>query len=397
MTCCLLLPPRVSRAIPPGQKISAASYGLPFRQQLRRRPRISQRRPPPTERTTYQKFGDSLVDESARRNGPGRQAHKGKPYLIISVDGGGLRGAGAAALIARMEQQMPGLIQRADAFAGTSTGALIAAGLASGMTADAVAQLYATEGKNILKINAKTKLAWLFRSRFTNAHLISVLDKAFGEKELGDLDKPVLIPTFLLDSGPNSKKRSWQPRIFSTLDQGSTQDNHRRVSEVLAASAAAPGFLDPVANHADGGLTANNPTVMAIAAAHKAGVALEDIHVISINPGFRADYLHNKKRGLLSVLPKLGALLDGPAQGNDWTARQMLGEQRYVRISLDASKASVFSPKTVETMIIRAQHTDISQIESLWQQLSKADKTFRRRAQTEFRRRKTQLHPSTVR
>lgn len=53
-------------------------------------------------------------------------------YRILSFDGGGIRGLVTLALLKRLEAKIPNLITGADLFAGTSTGGIIALGLAAG-------------------------------------------------------------------------------------------------------------------------------------------------------------------------------------------------------------------------------------------------------------------------
>lgn len=43
-------------------------------------------------------------------------------YVILSLDGGGIRGALTAVLLERLEAEYPGFLGAVDLFAGTSTG-----------------------------------------------------------------------------------------------------------------------------------------------------------------------------------------------------------------------------------------------------------------------------------
>src|SRR5262245_46631219 len=61
----------------------------------------------------------------------------GRKKVILSVDGGGMRGAISIAMLAELETQTGRTCQELfDMVAGTSTGAIIAVGLAVGMTAN---------------------------------------------------------------------------------------------------------------------------------------------------------------------------------------------------------------------------------------------------------------------
>lgn len=54
------------------------------------------------------------------------------PYRILSFDGGGMRGYLTLLLLERLTEARPGLLERADLLAGTSSGGLIALCLAAG-------------------------------------------------------------------------------------------------------------------------------------------------------------------------------------------------------------------------------------------------------------------------
>ena len=79
----------------------------------------------------------------------------GKKQLCISVEGGGALGIGPLAFMCRMEQDLgKKLSELSVAFSGTSTGAIIAACLAEGMSAHDIFDLYKN---NLKKIFTKYK------------------------------------------------------------------------------------------------------------------------------------------------------------------------------------------------------------------------------------------------
>ena len=51
-------------------------------------------------------------------------------YHILSIDGGGVRGLVACVILERLEAAHPGFLDQVDLFAGTSTGAIVALGMA---------------------------------------------------------------------------------------------------------------------------------------------------------------------------------------------------------------------------------------------------------------------------
>lgn len=75
-----------------------------------------------------------------------------QPKRILTIDGGGLRGVFAASIIEQM-RLVTGTSARDlfDSFYGTSTGAILGAGLATGMKATALKNLYLEKGASVLQ------------------------------------------------------------------------------------------------------------------------------------------------------------------------------------------------------------------------------------------------------
>src|SRR5262245_7581494 len=71
-------------------------------------------------------------------------------YRILSCDGGGIRGLLTALIIRRLQVDC-GILDRVDLYAGTSTGGIIALGLAGRVSIDAVVDLYQKRPAEIFK------------------------------------------------------------------------------------------------------------------------------------------------------------------------------------------------------------------------------------------------------
>ena len=77
---------------------------------------------------------------------------KNKPFRILSLDGGGIRGLFSACLLKKIETECCGNDTVGDFFdliAGTSTGGIIAVGLGCRVPCSEIADLYATRGSEI--------------------------------------------------------------------------------------------------------------------------------------------------------------------------------------------------------------------------------------------------------
>ena len=69
-------------------------------------------------------------------------------YFVLSLDGGGIRGVLTARLLERLERAQP-FLHRVDLVAGTSTGGILALGLAHALTPAQLVALYVEHGASI--------------------------------------------------------------------------------------------------------------------------------------------------------------------------------------------------------------------------------------------------------
>lgn len=72
-------------------------------------------------------------------------------YKILSIDGGGLRGVISLAILERLDVAVPNWRKDINMFAGTSTGGLIALGLAKGMIPTELMNVYVDRGAFIFQ------------------------------------------------------------------------------------------------------------------------------------------------------------------------------------------------------------------------------------------------------
>lgn len=77
-------------------------------------------------------------------------------FNILSLDGGGIRGVLTAALLKHLEDQSP-FLDKIHLFAGTSTGGILALGLAKGLTPAQLIKLYQDNGDKIF-VHRETSL-----------------------------------------------------------------------------------------------------------------------------------------------------------------------------------------------------------------------------------------------
>jgi len=210
-------------------------------------------------------------------------------YYILTIDGGGFRGAYAAHILKRMEAAWGvDWLKQFNMFAGTSTGAIIATGLATGLTAKKLFELYSEQGARIFEKRWYAKLdpfgfTSIFASRYKSAALRDILLKTFGNKKLGDIATPLMLPAIDIGGG--------QVHLFrSSYDKEFVRDPQVLLADAVLASCSAPTYFDPHVVEpyplADGGLWANNPALIAVIdAKRRLGIDLADIRVLSIGTG----------------------------------------------------------------------------------------------------------------
>src|SRR5713101_8997211 len=213
-------------------------------------------------------------------------------YRILSVDGGGIRGLYAAVLLDRLTREVPILVDRVDLVAGTSTGGIIALGLAHDLAPADLVALYRDRAKEIFDdswLDDLKDLGGLTGADYDNDKLKAVLEGVFGKKtRLKQLKKRVLVPTFDLDNeSPAPCKRMWKPKFFHNFP-GPDSDGKELVVDVALRTSAAPSFFPVYQGYADGGVFANNPAMAALAQALEPTTGkqnLADVILLSLGTG----------------------------------------------------------------------------------------------------------------
>jgi hypothetical protein len=115
------------------------------------------------------------------------------PRKMLALDGGGIRGVLTLSLLKAIERQVgKQLCDYFDYVAGTSTGAIIAAGLARGMSVDDLIQFYRNTGTAMFQ---RTRFLDRLNSLYREGPLQGQLQQVFGETT--DL-KPGSLKTLLL-------------------------------------------------------------------------------------------------------------------------------------------------------------------------------------------------------
>lgn len=176
------------------------------------------------------------------------------PKRILSLDGGGIRGILTLQFLATIEGEVKSRLGRDarlcdyfDLIGGTSTGAIIAAGLACGMTVAALDALYRTIGAEVFKAEGFAShlpdaLQGKLAPKFPAEKLRRKLDHELGADTTLDSDKirtGLMIMTKRLDTGS-----PW-PLHNGGRGAYAKQDGSLLLTQIVRASTAAPTYFAP--------------------------------------------------------------------------------------------------------------------------------------------------------
>ena len=211
------------------------------------------------------------------------------PFRVLSIDGGGIKGIFPAAVLATLDQEYLQGHSIGDCFdliAGTSTGGIIALGLGAGLTSCEILGMYLNEGHRVFPSREgglRGKIRRLVSAQYDRRPLDQLLVQRLGDKTLRDSKYRLLIPS--------TEGRNGEVWVFKTPHHpGYTLDGDERMSSVAAATSAAPTYFMPLKQRGytyfDGGIWANNPTMVALVEAlSRFTTRRRDIRILSIGCG----------------------------------------------------------------------------------------------------------------
>ncbi len=232
--------------------------------------------------------------------------YQNKPYRVLSLDGGGMRGLYTASVLQSLVNRFsrPGgknkdIGKGFDLIVGTSTGGILACGLVAGIPIDKIIELYSKNGNRIFTNPFPSKkvlkqLWWVFKNSCkagnSNNILIQELKNIFQNNTMGQIYNERQIG--LCVTAVNLIDHS--PRVFKTPhDPSKNMDNNRRLTDICLASSSAP-ILFPIAHipdpersniyedFVDGGLWANDPILVALVEAITCSKKEQPVEIISI-------------------------------------------------------------------------------------------------------------------
>jgi predicted acylesterase/phospholipase RssA len=287
-----------------------------------------------------------------------------RPFRILSIDGGGIKGVIPARILVELDRKLraanrPPVAEAFDLFAGTSTGCIIAAAFASAPIAPAkhgkdysdpakVLEIYLTRGNKIFEkepvfdIRHPTDLS---HAIYPTKPKADIFQEVFGDVTLGDLSRNFMGTYYSMGPAQPGAVMAHGGPVF-----GATTPFHDMLlREVVLASTSAPIFFEPSElggqRAVDGGVFANNPAAVAFFDAG-AVVCPESIQIVAVGCGHApvAYPEHLATWGLLEwgdlarELPILTVTADSQSTAVDTSLKRFLGT-RYVRFQPTSATA----------------------------------------------------------
>ncbi|MCU0394226.1 MAG: patatin-like phospholipase family protein [Thermoflexibacter sp.] len=197
-----------------------------------------------------------------------------KPFKILSIDGGGIKGLYSAIILQHLEEEFcikqgKTISDYFDMICGTSTGGLIALALSIKTPASQIANFYKKRGSSIFPDNSFIHKIWrgfkqkAWRGKYENKVLRNELEAILGDKTMSDAHNLLCIPSFNLTK---SSPTVWK---FPHKEGKYTRDGKVKMLDVALSTSAAPTYfpiheIHPHGRFIDGGVWANNPTLCGV-------------------------------------------------------------------------------------------------------------------------------------
>lgn len=264
-----------------------------------------------------------------------------KPFKILSIDGGGIKGIYPASVLAEIELQVLGgqpVWPYFDLITGTSTGGILALGLANGLSAVELRDLYCNEGKDVFAVGRLRRFLKSIRSWAMYMYSRQALEKlatpAFQDARIRDAKVRLCIPSF---EGHHSEVAILRTPHHPTCTQ---LDADKTMVEVALSTSAAPLYFRPLDaggyRYVDGGVWANNPTMIGLVEALTCfDIQPEQIRVLSLGCGrepYRVGWFQATVGSVLAWRHIIFAAMHLQSENARNQARLLVGPGNFVRL-----------------------------------------------------------------
>lgn len=285
----------------------------------------------------------------------------GEKFRILALDGGGVRGAFTAAVLAEFEDRTgTQCFERFDLITGTSTGGLLAIALALGHPAEQLCDLYRDNGRAIFPLEGRFRrmrgaVRQLFSIKYEQKALREQLTRVLGDEKLGSARTRLVIPAYDITTG--------RVFVFKTRHLKRFQfDIDVDAVEIAMCTSAAPTYFPAnllpqhgLAAYVDGGIWANAPVMVGLVeAVGFLGIPLERVELLSVGTTSSVPAFSNEIRsGLLRWAPHLSNLfMTAQAQGSIAMAEVLCGDRLHrINAVVPADWMAMDNVKSVQKLI----------------------------------------------
>jgi hypothetical protein len=253
---------------------------------------------------------------------------QGKKTLVVSVDGGGIRGIIPCVILERILDEFPQLFAQIQVVSGSSIGSMIAMGMAFNYHPRLIAELMVLTANAIFS-ERRARIPVL-HARWSNRCLSILCAEMFQKKTLLDAQKKIVASALKLDNlSSDDSMRSSEVHVFHNLDAESGKE---LASDVVMRSSAAPSYFPAWQGYVDGGMFAPDPSSLCLSfvlSPFLMDVPVRDVVMISISTGKFLEYFDHPTHdwGYLQWASKLqSALWSGMISKSQLCTKQLLGE-----------------------------------------------------------------------
>lgn len=263
---------------------------------------------------------------------------------MLALDGGGAKALFTAHVLARLEADLGVRITQAfDLIAGTSAGGLIALALGAGIRPADIVEQYATLTARVFPYGSRAKWRYALRP-WTHAYsgevLRQALEEVLGSRLLGQSHKRLIVPSWDVQRG--------EVHLFKTPHHERLRRDWKiSMVDVAMATTAAPTFFPAAAvdgqRLVDGGVWANNPSVVAIGeAVSMLDVPLGGIRVLNVGTvDQRTSHPRRFDVGGWATWATTATslMLTAASRGAQGTAMHLVGAHNYARFDVSVPGA----------------------------------------------------------
>lgn len=291
---------------------------------------------------------------------------------ILSIDGGGIRGIIPAMVLAHIERKTGRPIcELFHLIAGTSTGGMIALGLARPrpdgvpMPAEEISQLFRKKGAEVFSRTIwkeVTSLGGVAEQKYDSEPLERLLSENLGNTKLSEAVVDVMATAYDLRSRAPWFFKSWKARGIRLSDGESALDHEFLMRDAARATTAAPTYFEPakVSNAAgrrflfvDGGVFANNPAMCAYVSGRRLFPRASRILLLSLSTGIaelRLPVEDTSAWGFAAwARPVLEMIIDGVDHSVHHHLQELLGDD-YFRFLVQLTALSSGEPGPVKSL-----------------------------------------------